>query len=134
MNRMSGNTDRRRSRGGSRPPAGRRGDRRGYRSRGGAAANSQPTDQSPMPEGMVFYCKSCKQIVDYKPADFNFKYPIENCLKEKSDAPAEKKAEMMCDLAYGTERSIKHYYKIKDDRLDAERREREEKAARADKF
>ena len=104
-----------------------------YRPRA-TTANSQPPDKSPLPEGMVFYCKSCEQIVDYKPETFNFKYPIENCLKAKSDRSEEKKAEMICDIAYGTERSIKHYYKIKDDKYDAERKEREDKAQRADKF
>ena len=72
--------------------------------------------------------------MDYKPTNFIFKYPIENCLKEKSKKDESKKAEMMCDIAYGTERSIKHYYKIKDEKFDAERREREDKAQRADKL
>ena len=97
-------------------------------------ANSQPPDNTPIPEGLVYYCKSCEQIVDYKPTNFIFKYPIENCLKEKSKKDESKKAEMMCDIAYGTERSIKHYYKIKDEKFDAERREREDKAQRADKL
>lgn len=120
--------------------AGKRRNRRGpgrdakHHGRPKVAANSHPPDNSPIPEGMVFYCKSCEQIVDYKPTTFNFKYPIENCLKAKADATEEKKAEMMCDIAYGTERSIKHYYKIKDEKFDAERREREERAQRADKF
>jgi hypothetical protein len=113
----------------------RGGSRSGYTSRSSRSpANSQPPDNTPVPEGLVFYCKSCEQIVDFKPTSFNFKYPIENCLKEKSKKDAEKKAEMMCDIAYGTERSIKHYYKIKDEKFDAERRAREEKAQRADKF
>lgn len=97
-------------------------------------ANSQPPDNTPIPPGLVFYCKSCEQIVDYHPTTFNFKYPIENCLKEKASISEEKKAKMLCDIAYGTERSIKRYYKIKDDKFDRERREREEKAARADKL
>lgn len=124
-------------------PGGRPGPR--YGSRGGSRssytsrtprspANSQAPDNTPVPAGLVFYCKSCEQIVDFKPTSFNFKYPIENCLKENSKKDAEKKAEMMCDIAYGSERSIKHYYKIKDEKFDTERREREEKAQRADKF
>jgi hypothetical protein len=87
-----------------------------------------------MPEGLVFYCKSCQQIVDYKPKTFDFKYPIDGCLKAKTDVSEEKRGEMMCDIAYGTERSIKHFYKIKDEKFDKERREREERAAKADKF
>jgi hypothetical protein len=113
-------------------PMRRSGGRGQYRSR--VAANSQPPDNTAMPEGVIFYCKSCEQIVDYKPTTFNFKYPIENCLKAKADTTEEKKAEMLCDIAYGTERSIKHYFKIKDEKYDAERREREEKAQRADKL
>lgn len=131
------------ARSGSSRPGGRPGPR--YGSRGGSRssyssrtprspANSQAPDNTPVPAGLVFYCKSCEQIVDFKPTSFNFKYPIENCLKEKSKKDAEKKAEMMCDIAYGTERSIKHYYKIKDEKFDKERREREDKAQRADKF
>ena len=119
--------------GGRRPMGGRRGGRGG---RGGrpAPANSQPPDNTPIPPGLVFYCKTCEQIVDYKPTTFNFKYPIENCQKETTKASPEKKAEMICDIAYGTERSIKRFYKIKDDKFDAERRAREEKAQRADKL
>ena len=98
------------------------------------AANSQSSTPVPMPEGMIYYCKTCEQIVDYKPATFDFKYPIENCLKSKADATEEKKAGMICDIAYGTERSIKHFYKVKDDKFDKERREREDRAAKADKF
>jgi hypothetical protein len=97
-------------------------------------ANSQAVDNTPVPEGIIFYCKSCEQIVDYHPATFNFKYPIEGCMKGTAKVDETKKAGMMCDLAYGTERSIKQYYKIKDDKFDRERREREEKAARADKL
>lgn len=106
----------------------------GSRGNSRSPANSQPPDNTPVPEGLIYYCKTCEQIVDFKPTTFNFKYPIENCLKENSKKDAEKKAEMICDIAYGSERSIKHYYKIKDDKFDAERREREEKAQRADKF
>ena len=147
------NNFRRKGPGGPRPasgrpvtprPAGRSGGSR-YGSRGGSraghasrssrvTANSQPPDNTPIPEGLVYYCKSCEQIVDYKPTNFIFKYPIENCLKEKSKKDESTKAEMMCDIAYGTERSIKHYYKIKDEKFDAERREREDKAQRADKL
>lgn len=97
-------------------------------------ANSQAPDNTPVPEGLVFYCKSCQQIVDYKPKTFDFKYPIENCQKEKSTRDEEYKKDMMCDIAYGTERSIKHYYKIKDEKFDADRKAQEEKAQRADKF
>jgi len=148
-----GNSDfKRRGPGGPRPsgpkPAGARpggrpgprygsrsGSRSNYSSRSNRSpANSQPPDNTPIPPGLVFYCKSCEQIVDFKPTSFNFKYPIENCLKENSKKDAEKKAEMMCDIAYGSERSIKHFYKIKDEKFDAERREREERAQRADKF
>ena len=99
-----------------------------------APANSQSSIPVNMPEGLIFYCKSCEQIVDYKPATFDFKYPIENCLKAKAEVSEEKRADLMCDIAYGTERSIKHFYKIKDDKFDKERREREERAAKADKF
>ncbi|MCC7431931.1 hypothetical protein IT412_00220 [Candidatus Peregrinibacteria bacterium] len=111
--------------------AGRRKNGRGGKPQ---PANSQAPDNTPVPEGLVFYCKSCQQIVDYKPKTFDFKYPIENCLKEKSSKDEEYKKEMICDIAYGTERSIKHYYKIKDEKFDAERKAQEEKAQRADKF
>lgn len=115
-------------------PVGRRAGG-GGRGRGrSAAANSQPPDNTPIPPGLIYYCKTCEQIVDFKPTTFNFKYPIEGCQKECTKASPEKKAEMMCDIAYGTERSIKRYYKIKDDKFDAERRAREEKAQRADKL
>lgn len=100
----------------------------------GNSANSQSGTPVPVPEGLVFYCKSCEQIVDFHPANFNSKFPPENCCKSKAVVNEEKRSEMVCDLAYGTERSIKHFYKIKDDKFDKERREREEKAAKADKF
>jgi hypothetical protein len=108
--------------------------RRNQKNNRSQPANSQAPDNTPVPEGLVFYCKSCQQIVDYKPKTFDFKYPIENCLKEKSGKDEEYKKELICDIAYGTERSIKHYYKIKDDKFDAERKALEEKAQRADKF
>lgn len=108
--------------------------RRNQKTNRSQPANSQAPDNTPVPEGLVFYCKSCQQIVDYKPKTFDFKYPIENCLKEKSGKDEEYKKELICDIAYGTERSIKHYYKIKDDKFDAERKALEEKAQRADKF
>ncbi len=123
----------------------RRGGPRGSRSR---VANSQAPDNTPVPEGIVFYCKTCEQIVDYHPTSFNFKYPIEGCQKAKAKLETAAKSatgeaqedgdrrrkETTCDIAYGTERSIKQYYKIKDDKYDAERRAREEKANRADKL
>ncbi len=148
------NDRRRRDRGGRRGPPGRTGGGQG-RPR---VANSQAVDNTPVPEGIVFYCKTCQQIVDYHPTSFNFKYPIEACQKAKSASAAvtpeatattaatetgddkgrdrgdRRRAEPTCDIAYGTERSIKQYYKIKDDKYDAERRAREEKAARADKL
>jgi len=111
--------------------------RRNGRSRGhsrGRAANSQKPDNTPIPEGLVFYCKTCQQIVDYHPTSFNFQYPIENCQKARAKGDEAAKAEMTCNLAYGTERSIKLYYKVKDDKYDLERVEREKRAARADKL
>ncbi len=94
-------------------------------------ANSQAVDNAKMPESVVFYCKTHQRIINYKPDTFNFKYT--GCSNEIDNLSEEQKLEI-CELAYGSERSIKRYYKIKDERFDQERREREEKAARADKL
>lgn len=94
-------------------------------------ANSQVMDNAKMPESVIFYCKTHQRIINYKPETFNFKYP--GCPTETDNLLEEKKLEI-CELAYGSERSIKRYYKIKDERFDQERKEREEKATRADKL
>ncbi len=145
-----------------------RGGRRGtgrYGGEGGRSrvANSQIVDNTPVPEGLVFYCKTCERILDFHPQTFNFKYPIEGCPRaaaataaetagplvpeggaavKESEArgprgggrPRKDKPERQCEIVYGTERSIKHYFKIPDSSLDAKRREEEERAARADKL
>lgn len=160
-----------------------RGGRRGtgrYGGEGGRSrvANSQIVDNTPVPEGLVFYCKTCERILDFHPQTFNFKYPIEGCPRAAAAAataaetaatlvtedgaaggsaagtqsgvaaaakgrdgrsprggrPRKDKPERQCEIVYGTERSIKHYFKIPDSSLDAKRREEEERAARADKL
>ncbi len=90
-----------------------------------------------IPDGLTFYCKSCHQILDIKPKNFVFKSPIDGC--RKADAPnlnkdKTQKSDSDCEIVYGTERSIKRYFKIPDEKFDKERREREDKAQRADKL
>ena len=88
-----------------------------------------------MPKDLVFYCRGCHQILNIKPKNFVFKNPIEGC--RRADAPNlnnDEKKKLDCEIVYGTERSIKRYFKIPDERFDQERREREEKAQRADKL
>lgn len=98
-------------------------------------ANSQSAnDIAPVPDGLVFYCRSCEKVLDFHPKTFGFKTPVDCCQKENSGADADKKAKMTCDIVYGTERSIKHYFKVSDGSPDSKRREDEEKAARADKL
>jgi hypothetical protein len=100
----------------------------------GKVANSRATDTAPVPDGLVFYCRSCEHILDFHPKTFGFKAPLDCCQKEKSTADEVKKKKMTCDVVYGTERSIKHYYRVSDAKLDVERKENEDKAARADKL
>ena len=118
-----------------------------------SAAPSQPIE---IPKGIIFYCRTCENVIDMKPKTFDFRTPVENCQKpvgkvvdENREEPVEKDAgtrkdggrdrrrkprELQCDIVYGTERSIKRYFKIPDSKYDQERREREEKAAKADKL
>lgn len=125
-----------------RRPSGGRGGR-GMRSGGGArsrVANSQANDNTPIPAGLVFYCKTCETIVDLQTETFNFKLPQGLCPHAAEKAGlvgAEKdgsKAARPCEIVYGTERSIKHYYKIPDSKFDAQRRADEERAVKADKL
>lgn len=48
--------------------------------------------------------------------------------------PRKDREDNHCEIVYGTERSIKHFFKIPDSNLDARRREAEERAAKADKL
>jgi len=67
---------------------------------------------------LTFYCKECEKIIDVKPTSFRIVCP----------------GKKHTDIAYGTERSIKNFYKIKDSKFDAERLKREKLALQADKF
>ncbi|MGL5830721.1 MAG: hypothetical protein ACRCZE_01070 [Candidatus Altimarinota bacterium] len=118
--------------------------------------NSPPSPPIEIPKGIIFYCRTCENVIDMKPTTFDFRTPVENCQKpvgkvvdENREEPVEKDVgtrkdggrdrrrrprELQCDIVYGTERSIKRYFKIPDSKYDQERREREEKAAKADKF
>lgn len=125
---------RRRSGGGSR---GGRGIRSGLAPRS-RVANSQINDNTPVPAGLVFYCKSCESIIDFHPETFNFKLPqglcpqaVEKAARVGAEAPTKPRP---CEIVYGTERSIKHYFKIPDSKFDAQRRADEERAAKADKL
>ena len=69
--------------------------------------------------GLTFYCKECQKIIDVKPTGFKVICPSGN---------------KCTDIAYGTERSIKNFYKIRDAKFDQERLEREKLALRADKL
>lgn len=117
------------------------------------AAPSQPIE---IPQGIIFYCRTCENVIDMKPKTFDFRIPVENCQKPEGKVIDENRAEekeeagatrkdggrdrrrkprvLQCDIVYGTERSIKRYFKIPDSKYDQERREREEKAAKADKL
>ncbi len=99
----------------------------------------------PMPEGLVFYCKTCERLIDLKPKTFDFTVPKELCGlgegrneaardDEEEEKDGRRRRERTCEIVYGTERSIKQYYKIKDDRFDKERLEAEEKTRRAEKL
>lgn len=69
-------------------------------------------------QGLTFYCKECNKIIDVKPNNFKVVCPEKGCT----------------EIAYGTEKSIKNFYKIKDSKFDAERLEKEKLAQKADKF
>lgn len=126
--------ERRRRPNGGRGGRGMRSGGLGSRSR--VAANSQVVDNTPVPEGLVFYCKTHEKIVDFHPTTFNFKYPVDGCQDPDSAKKTEltDKAPRPCEIVYGTERSIKHYYKIPDSKFDVQRRADEERAQRADKL
>ncbi|MCC6643485.1 hypothetical protein IT411_01940 [Candidatus Peregrinibacteria bacterium] len=104
-------------------------------------ANSQAPDNTPVPSGLIFYCRTCEEILDgFAPATFNFQVPAEHReaalkkLQARKNEDGEERELRDCEIVYGTERSIKHFFKIKDDKFDALRREEEEKAVRADKL
>ncbi|MBD3270279.1 hypothetical protein GF376_02025 [Candidatus Peregrinibacteria bacterium] len=88
----------------------------------------KPASSVELPEGMVFYCKNRKQILDINPKTFDFKSEL------KEYARKTQTEDIDFDVVFGTERSIKQYYKIADEKFDQERREREMKAAQADKL
>ena len=124
--------ERRRRPNAGRGPRGMRPGSSGSRSR---TANSQVVDNTPVPDGLVFYCKTHEKIVDFHPTTFNFKYPVDGCQEAGEKKPElTDKAPRPCEIVYGTERSIKHYYKIPDSKFDAQRRADEERAQRADKL
>jgi hypothetical protein len=77
--------------------------------------NSQLTE---VLQGLTFYCKECNKIIQAQPSNFKIVCPEKGCTQ----------------IAYGTEKSIKNFYKIKDAKFDAERLEREKMAVKADKF
>lgn len=106
-----------------------------------SVANSQAPDNTPVPAGLIFYCKTCEEVLDgFAPATFNFQVPPEHreLAKKKLEAKIKHDGEERdlrdCEIVYGTERSVKHFFKIKDEKFDALRREEEEKAVRADKL
>jgi len=78
-----------------------------------------PVQLIDMPENLVYFCKECQKIIDIKPLNFKL-----ICPNDKTHV----------DIAFGTERSIKNFYKIKDEKFDAERLEREKLALKADKL
>ena len=90
--------------------------------------NEKPASAVDFPEGLVLYCRNRKEILDVQPKSFDF------ALLLKEYAQKTETVEMEFDIVYGTERSIKQYYKIADDKFDSERVEKEKKAAQADKL
>ena len=73
-----------------------------------------------VPNEVVFYCMECEKIIDV---------PVKNTFKPPCPNDAAHRA-----ISFGSERSIKNFYKIKDDKFDAERAERIKKAMQADKL
>ena len=105
---------------------------RNYRNRS-SRGGQKPTMETPankveFPAGLTFYCRNRKQIIDIKPKTFDFAQDLKEYAKKEGTEDLE------FDVVYGTERSIKQYFKIADSKFDEERREREMKAAQADKL
>jgi hypothetical protein len=110
-------------------PFGQRGPSSGGGSRRPTGGMNTPEQSNlPFPEGIILFCRKRQQIVDIKPKTFDFKAELKEYAKQTGTEDLE------FDIVYGTERSIKQYYKISDEKYDQERREREMRAAQSDKY
>ncbi len=90
--------------------------------------NQEIRTDLPFPDGLILYCRNRKQIIDIKPKTFDFAPEL------KEWAAKNKSEDLEFDIVYGTERSIKQYYKIADEKYDKERIEEEKRSAQADKY
>lgn len=74
-----------------------------------------------LPQGVVCYCKDCGKIVETTPVGRKFAYRCKVCNTK--------------NVAFGSEKSIKNFYHIKDgDQANRPMSEEERKAMNADKL
>ena len=66
-----------------------------------------------LPKAMVFYCKDCKKVVDAVPVGRKFAYKCSVCQTK--------------NIAFGSIKSIKNFYRIKDEGRTKEQEVLEEK-------
>ncbi len=91
-------------------------------------ADSVPAKMIPFPDTMVLYCRNRKQILDIRPETFDYAQLL------KAYAEKTETTDVEFDVVFGTERSVKQYFKISDAKYDQERVEREKLQAQADKL
>jgi len=81
--------------------------------------NTQQPPKIQIPQELIYYCQDCEAIIDIRPTTFKMFCPTNKEHKR---------------ITFGTEKSVKNFYKIKDEKFEAERLEREKIALRADKL
>lgn len=80
-----------------------------------------PKIENKLPEGIVCYCKDCEKIVIAAPVGRKFAYRCTVCQTK--------------NVAFGTEKSIKNFYRIKESGQESRPlSEEEKKAMNADKL